>query len=69
MSDDHDLPIEEYRRAGLEVTRGNPDVYKSLWSRRDERHAGESLRTAGPRLGGGISSCCRVPPSRPELSK
>jgi hypothetical protein len=34
MTDDHDLPMEEYRRAGLEVTRGNPGVYKSLWSRR-----------------------------------
>jgi ketosteroid isomerase-like protein len=31
-----DLPMEEYRRAGLEITRGNPDVYKSLWSRRDD---------------------------------
>jgi hypothetical protein len=36
MTDDQDLPMEEYRRAGLEVTRGNPDVYKSLWSRRDD---------------------------------
>ncbi len=36
MTDHHDLPMEEYRRAGLEVTRGNPDVYKSLWSRRDD---------------------------------
>jgi ketosteroid isomerase-like protein len=35
MSDD-DLPMEEYRRAGLEITRGNPDVYKALWSRRDD---------------------------------
>ena len=26
----------EYRRAGLEITRGNPDVYKSLWSRRGD---------------------------------
>ena len=31
-----DLPLDEYRRAGLEITRGNPDVYKSLWSRRDD---------------------------------
>ncbi len=36
MTGDHDLPMEEYRRAGLEITRGNPDVYKSLWSRRDD---------------------------------
>src|SRR3712207_994747 len=31
-----DLPMEEYRRAGLEITRGKPDLYKSLWSRRDD---------------------------------
>ena len=31
-----DLPLDEYRRAGLEVTRGNPEVYKSLWSRQDD---------------------------------
>jgi ketosteroid isomerase-like protein len=36
MTDDHDLPMAEYRRAGLEITRGNPDVYKSLWSCRDD---------------------------------
>src|SRR5438477_10810014 len=31
-----DLPMDEYRRAGREITRGNPEVYKSLWSRRDD---------------------------------
>ena len=31
-----DLPMTEYHRAGLEITRGNPEVYKSLWSRRDD---------------------------------
>src|SRR3954447_15100240 len=36
MSDDQDLLMKEYRRAGLEITRGNPEVYKSLWSRRDD---------------------------------
>lgn len=36
MIDDHDLPMEEYRRAGLEITRGNPEPYKSLWSRRGD---------------------------------
>ena len=36
MTDDHDLPVDENRRAGLEITRGNPEVYKSLWSRRDD---------------------------------
>ena len=32
----HDLPLEEYHRAGLEITNGNPAVYKSLYSRRDD---------------------------------
>ena len=36
MTDEHDLPMDEYHRAGLEITRGNPEVYKSLWSRRDD---------------------------------
>ena len=36
MSEAHDLPMEEYRRGGLEITRGNPEVYKSLWSRRED---------------------------------
>jgi ketosteroid isomerase-like protein len=30
------LPLEEYHRAGLEITNGNPDVYKALYSRRDD---------------------------------
>jgi ketosteroid isomerase-like protein len=33
---EHDLPLEEYHRAGREITNGNPDVYKSLYSRRDD---------------------------------
>jgi ketosteroid isomerase-like protein len=36
MTDENVLPMAEYRRAGLEITRGNADVYKSLWSRRDD---------------------------------
>ena len=36
MSIEHDLPLDEYRRAGLEITRGNPEVYKSVWSRRHD---------------------------------
>jgi ketosteroid isomerase-like protein len=36
MIDRDDLPMEEYHRAGLEITRGNPDVYKALYSRRDD---------------------------------
>jgi ketosteroid isomerase-like protein len=31
-----DLPLDEYQRAGLEITNGNPDVYKALYSRRDD---------------------------------
>jgi ketosteroid isomerase-like protein len=33
---EHDLPLEEYHRAGHEITRGNPEVYKSLYSRSDD---------------------------------
>lgn len=36
MTQQHDLPMEDYRRAGLEITRGNPEIYKSLWSRRED---------------------------------
>jgi ketosteroid isomerase-like protein len=32
----HDLPLDEYHRAGVEIINGNPDVYKMLYSRRDE---------------------------------
>ena len=30
------LPLDEYHRAGLEITNGNPEVYKQLYSRRDD---------------------------------
>jgi ketosteroid isomerase-like protein len=33
---EHDLPLDEYHRAGVEITNGNPDVYKSLYSRSDD---------------------------------
>jgi ketosteroid isomerase-like protein len=33
---EHDLPLEDYHRAGLEMTNGNPEVYKTLYSRRDD---------------------------------
>ena len=33
---EHDLPLDEYHRAGLEITNGNPEVYKELYSRRDD---------------------------------
>lgn len=36
MSAENDLPLEEYHRAGLEITNGNPEVYKTLYSRRDD---------------------------------
>jgi ketosteroid isomerase-like protein len=36
MAQEHDLPLEEYHRAGLEITNGNPDVYKELYSRRED---------------------------------
>lgn len=36
MPQDHALPLDEYHRAGLEITNGNPDVYKELYSRRDD---------------------------------
>ena len=33
---EHDLPLEEYHRALHEITNGNPEGYKSLYSRRDD---------------------------------
>ena len=36
MAQQHDLPLEEYHRAGLEITNGNPELYKALYSRRDD---------------------------------
>jgi ketosteroid isomerase-like protein len=33
VAEEHDLPLEEYHRAGLEITNGNAEVYKSLYSR------------------------------------
>jgi ketosteroid isomerase-like protein len=34
VAQEHDLPLEEYHRAGHEITNGNPEVYKELYSRR-----------------------------------
>jgi ketosteroid isomerase-like protein len=31
-----DLPLEEYHRAGREITNGNPEAYKRLYSRSDD---------------------------------
>jgi ketosteroid isomerase-like protein len=36
VAQEHDLPLEEYHRAGREMTNGNPEVYKALYSRRDD---------------------------------
>jgi ketosteroid isomerase-like protein len=36
MSEERDLPLEAYHRAGHEITNGNPEVYKALYSRRDD---------------------------------
>ncbi|MDQ4027229.1 MAG: nuclear transport factor 2 family protein [Actinomycetota bacterium] len=36
MALEHDLPLEEYHRAGVEITNGNPEVYKRLYSRHDD---------------------------------
>jgi ketosteroid isomerase-like protein len=36
VAQEHDLPLEEYHRAGLEITNGNPEVYKELYSRSDD---------------------------------
>jgi ketosteroid isomerase-like protein len=32
----HDLPLEDYHNAGVAVTNGDPEVYKRLYSRRDD---------------------------------
>jgi ketosteroid isomerase-like protein len=36
VAPEHELPLKEYHRAGLEITNGNPDVYKELYSRRND---------------------------------
>jgi ketosteroid isomerase-like protein len=36
VTPEHDLPLEEYHRAGLEITNRNPEVYKQLYSRHDD---------------------------------
>ena len=66
MTDDHDLPMEEYRRAGLEITRGNPEVYKSLWSRRDDVTLANPFGPPVRRLGGRIG---QARPRSEQLSR
>jgi hypothetical protein len=36
MEYEHDLPLDEYHQAGLQLTNGDPDGYKRLYSRRDD---------------------------------
>jgi ketosteroid isomerase-like protein len=36
VASEHDLPLEEYHQAGREITNGNSEVYKRLYSRRDD---------------------------------
>jgi hypothetical protein len=36
VPDQRGTPLDEYHRAGHEITNGNPEVYKRLCSRRDE---------------------------------
>ena len=36
MDPPHDLPLEDYHRAGVAITNGDPEVYKRLYSRRDD---------------------------------
>jgi ketosteroid isomerase-like protein len=36
VASEHDLPLDEYHRAGWEITNGNPEAYKRLYSRRDD---------------------------------
>ena len=36
MAQEHNLPLDEYHRAGVEIVNGNPEVYKTLYSRGDD---------------------------------
>jgi ketosteroid isomerase-like protein len=36
MTQEHDLPLEAYHRAGHAITNGNPEIYKELYSREDD---------------------------------
>jgi len=36
VAENYGLPLEEYHRAGLELTNGNPDFYKEIYSHRDD---------------------------------
>lgn len=36
MTPEHGLPLDDYHKAGLRLTNGDPDGYKTLYSRRDD---------------------------------
>jgi ketosteroid isomerase-like protein len=36
MAYEHDLPLDEYHHAGLQITNGDPDGYKRLYSLQDD---------------------------------
>jgi ketosteroid isomerase-like protein len=36
VAQEHDLPLDEYHRAGHALTNGNPEAYKPLYSHRDD---------------------------------
>jgi ketosteroid isomerase-like protein len=35
-AEQHELPLDESHRAGREITKGNPEAYKALYSHRDD---------------------------------
>jgi hypothetical protein len=36
VAQEDNLPLDEYHRAGVEIVNGNPEVYKTIYSRRDD---------------------------------
>ena len=63
-----DLPLDEYHRAGLEITNGNPDVYKSLYSRSGDVTLANPF---GPPARGwsGVSATWIAPPTTTETAR
>ena len=56
MAEERGLPLEEYHRAGHEITNGNPEVYKTLYSRRDDVTLANPFGPSGPRLERGLDN-------------
>ena len=44
MTEQHELPLDEYHRAGREITNGNREVYKAALLAQQNRFAGERSR-------------------------